>query len=309
MPFPSSWVKVRQWLASVLKANAEAAEPLRVIDRSDFRAHIVKEFQVADDDQMIEALLTFLHAAGDVYVNKEHLKDQIIIDLSWALEGIYRPLQRGDFQRDAKKANGKLFVDYIYPNTFGSERDLFLEFMQSCGMCFPCRSGNRWPSGERILHLPCFLARANPISGCNTPGSRWLTLPPGVPTLPYRDLPAIHALICDLGRKTTQGQLWHSGIDLFLFDNRDQAPTKEPLPEAHCKIELIDAQEGEQGCQLVVTLDDPASAVWLPSIQEWVGEHLRDLDWQANEVARTRVQEEVFKSRGGETMKTPATFR
>lgn len=297
MPFPSSWVKVRHWLADVLKANANATTPLRVIDRSDFRAHVVKEFQVTEDDQMIEALLIFLHAAGDVYVNKEHLKEKIIIDLSWALEGVYRPLRRGDFQRDAKDAAGKLFIDKIYPNTTGSERDLLLEFMQSCGMCFPAdREIDRNTASEYYI-FPAFLPEQPDLRV----ESSWRALP-NAPTwsatLPYRDLPAIHALICDLGRKTTQGQLWHSGIDLFLIDAREQDSSKESLPEAHGKIELTDAPEGEHGCQLVVTLDTPGATVWLPSIQEWVGEHFKNLEWQANETARTQVQ--VFQGRGGE---------
>lgn len=300
MLFPSSWVKVRHWLARVLEANAKAAEPLRVIDRADFRAKVVKDCQVADDDRMIEALLTFLHAAGDVYVNKEYLGDKIIIDLSWALEGIYRPLQRGDFQRDARDANGRLHIDKIYPDTTISERNLFLEFMQSCGMCFPAdREIERQTASEYYI-FPAFL-REQPL---NRVQSLWKALP-GVPSwrtsLPYRDLPAIHALICDLGRKTTEGDLWHSGISLFLNDTRELEPGRELLPDANCKIELADAQEGEQGGALVVTLDSPEAAAWLPSIQEWVSAHFSDLKWQANEAARTQVQEEVVKSRGGET--------
>jgi hypothetical protein len=300
MLFPSSWLKVRQWLAGVLKANDTSVEPLRVIDRTNFRTKVVKDFGIADDDQMIEALLIFLHAAGDVYVNKEHLKDKIIIDLSWALEGIYRPLQRGDFQRDAKKDNGRLFVDYIYPNTFGSERDLFLEFMQSCGMCFPADREIDHQATSEYYIFPAFL-REQPDLRVQRIWKLLPAAPTWSATLPYRDLPAIHALICDLGRKTTQGQLWHSGIDLSLIDTRDREADKAPLPEANAKIELTDAKEGEQGCQLVVTLDSPEAAAWLPSIQEWVSAHFSDLKWQANEAARTQVQEEVVKSRGGET--------
>jgi hypothetical protein len=300
MLFPSSWLKVRQWLAGVLKANDTAVEPLRVIDRTNFRTKVVKDFGIADDDQMIEALLIFLHAAGDVYVNKEHLKDKIIIDLSWALEGIYRPLQRNDFQRDARDANGRLHIDKIYPDTTISERNLFLEFMQSCGMCFPAdREIERQTASEYYI-FPAFL-REQPL---NRVQSLWKALP-RVPSwrtsLPYRDLPAIHALICDLGRKTTEGDLWHSGISLFLNDTRELEPGRELLPDANCKIELADAQEGEQGGYLVVTLDSPEAAAWLPSIQEWVSAHFSDLKWQANEAARTQVQEEVVKSRGGET--------
>lgn len=300
MLFPSSWLKVRQWLAGVLKANDTAVEPLRVIDRTNFRTKVVKDFSIADDDQMIEALLIFLHAAGDVYVNKEHLKDQIIIDLSWALEGIYRPLQRGRFLDAAKAANGRLFVDTIYPNTFGSERDLFLEFMQSCGMCFPADREIDHQATSEYYIFPAFL-REQPDLRVQRIWKLLPAAPTWSATLPYRDLPAIHALICDLGRKTTQGQLWHSGIDLSLIDTRDREADKAPLPEANAKIELTDAKEGEQGCQLVVTLDSPEAAAWLPSIQEWVSAHFSDLKWQANEAARTQVQEEVVKSRGGET--------
>ncbi len=123
--------------------------------------------------------------------------------------------------------------------------------------------------------------------------------------LPYRDLPSIHALICDLGRKTTEGQLWTNGIDLLLTDSREREDEKEPLPESRCKIELVGLADdnASAACQLTITLDDPEAAAWLPSIKEWIGEHFNNLDWVSNHAALAQVQEEVLKSRGGETIK------
>jgi GTPase SAR1 family protein len=296
MQFPNSWLKVRQWLASNLRANKTAQEPLRVITKTDFHTKVVKDFAVIDDERMIDALLTFLHAAGDVYVNKEHLKDRIIIDLNWALEGIYRPLQRGGFQRRAKQDKGKLFVDDIYPDTTGAERDLLLEFMQSCGMCFPADWQTERNKRNDYYIFPAFLpAEADPIVTHS-----WKKLP-STPswsaTLPFRDLPAIQALICDLGRKTTKVQLWAEGIDLLLSDTRERKEQQVHLPMARCKIELAGGSDAAAlQCQLVVTLDDPEAAAWLPSIQEWINEHFQNLNWTSNDTAQTQVQAEVLRS-------------
>jgi hypothetical protein len=302
MQFPNSWLKARQWIASNLKANKTAQEPLRVISKVDFRTKVVKEFAVIDDEKMIDALLTFLHAAGDVYVNKEHLKDRIIIDLSWALEGIYRPLQRGDFQRRAANNKGKLFVDDIYPHTTGAERNLLLEFMESCGMCFPADLETERDRNSEYYIFPAFLPEQADLLVRRS----WEKLP-ATPSwsavLPYRDLPAIHALICDLGRKTTEGQLWAEGIDLLLTDTREREGEKKLLPEARCRIELVGGSDNDAAfCQLVVTFENQEATAWFSSVQKWIGEHFSNLEWNSYNTAQTQVQAEVLESRVGSTV-------
>ncbi|MBL4837117.1 MAG: TIR domain-containing protein [Kordiimonadaceae bacterium] len=86
--------------------------------------------------------LIFLHNAGIVFYDEALLPNQIILDQNWALEAIYSVFNRRNSLRAIQNAGGHFtrrdLADYIWNDAkyTRNEQDLFLNMMQSCGICF-----------------------------------------------------------------------------------------------------------------------------------------------------------------------------
>ncbi|MEZ4931363.1 MAG: COR domain-containing protein [Saprospiraceae bacterium] len=137
---PKSWAAARQhFMDNLAKAEGERE---RLISKEAFFKRCEEDFKVRKE--AIPSLLTLLHHSGVVYHNEEFLQDIIIVDQRWALDAIYEPLKRGSgfYEKMRKDWFGKVRVENIF-NEFSfekysdKEKRLFLNFMQSCGLCFP----------------------------------------------------------------------------------------------------------------------------------------------------------------------------
>ena len=88
------------------------------------------------------ALLEFLHPTGVLLYRPTHLPGRVILDQTWALDAIYTL-----FDRDASYPmlrNGGRFtlrdLELVaWKKQTSEERELFLDLMQACGICFPTR--------------------------------------------------------------------------------------------------------------------------------------------------------------------------
>lgn len=89
------------------------------------------------------ALLDLLHNTGVVYYRKNVMRDRLVLNQNWALEGIYSLFHRQKTLPTLKKLGGKFTRSDLDCMIWGDysveEQNLFLEVMQACGMCFPTR--------------------------------------------------------------------------------------------------------------------------------------------------------------------------
>ncbi|MEM7429912.1 MAG: leucine-rich repeat domain-containing protein, partial [Pseudomonadota bacterium] len=92
-----------------------------------------------------EHLLSYLHNAGVVYHDKERFEGRIIVDQAWALDAIYTVFDRDNCVRHLRYLDGRftrsLLETLAWSEYSGTEQELFLSFMESCGIAFAHREG------------------------------------------------------------------------------------------------------------------------------------------------------------------------
>jgi internalin A len=142
LPIGAGRVKVRNRLRQML-AEDQKREPAqlqhRLLQREEFDRICDEEGDVSDKD----ALLDFLHHNGVVFYRSGLFGDRIILDQNWALEAIYAifdrkrilPLLRG-YGRFSRTDLETLIWSGYTPE----EQKVFLDMMESCGICFKVRN-------------------------------------------------------------------------------------------------------------------------------------------------------------------------
>lgn len=213
MPFPNSWIEVR---SDVLN-NLIGESGQKVIDKDVFLNIWCKN--VPENNRGL--LLGYLHDIGLIYYH-EALEGKVILDLDWALEAIYKPLDRDqDYFDEFIEDKGRIRVRRIF-EIFGSQysdsdRWLFLGFMERCGLCFK-RSTKEGYDNKRsksdVYIFPEFLPFEQPDAIKREfeqlAEVRHLRLP-----LPFNDYPRIQSFIASIGRKTALDNIWRSGIKVL----------------------------------------------------------------------------------------------
>jgi GTPase SAR1 family protein len=212
MLMPVSWLDVQNYFLANMKRKELYRQKL--INQDIFN-EICANCKVTDIAR--PALLDFLHHTGILYKNKEFLKDTIIADQRWALEAIYKPLDRKSTFYDELRNDfkGRVRLKYLF-KAFGvgyetEHKWLFLNFMRSCGLCFPLYQKDAEETEESYYIFPEFLPENE------TPAVKelWKTAR-DVKVFTYHpeylDYFRIQKFIVDLGNKTKVEYIWKSGI-------------------------------------------------------------------------------------------------
>lgn len=213
MPFPNSWVEVR---SDILK-NLASPSGQKVVEKQVFLDVWCKNVPENNKDLLLE----YLHDMGLIYYH-EALEGKIILDLDWALEAIYKPLDREqDYYDEFIDDKGRIRVRRIF-EIFGSTYSdqvkwLFLSFMERCGLCFKRSTTDEYSldrSKRDVYIFPEFLPSAQPEAIKREfeqlDQVTHLRLP-----LPFNDYPRIQSFIAHIGRKTALDNIWRSGIKVL----------------------------------------------------------------------------------------------
>lgn len=247
MIMPASWLRVRQFFID----NLEKEEPERLITKTYFNQHLCQGIT----ERSRELLFTYLHHSGFLFYH-ENLGDQIIADQRWALDAIYKPLERSaaHYQEFREEYQGKIRVRRLFEE-FGSaytENDkwLFLSFMESCGLCFELNQG-REKSGKSLSDVyvfPEFLPGKKP----DKVSFYWQERAQKIYLFRYR-MEWVHyfqvqTFIAALGRKTELDNIWRYGIQVYT-------------PEGSFKVELDYDNKA-----LLVFIEESAMSHWLEAI-------------------------------------------
>ena len=261
MAMPASWLEVRQYFID----NMEADKPERLVSKAFFFDQLCEG--VPKKSQPL--LLKYLHHAGYLYTH-DNLGDNIIADQRWALDAIYKPLERSEahYQEFRQQDRGKIRVWRLFEE-FGEayseqEKWLFLSFMESCGLCFEL---NR-TKGEReqrslsdVYVFPEFL----PLQEPEAVKAEWRNQTNLVTLkyqMPWVDYSLVQAFICRLGRKAPLHDIWRNGINIRTGEGKFKVHLDYP------------------GKQLLIQIQREATGKWLKPILE---EFPRDMDWQISE--------------------------
>lgn len=98
-----------------------------------------------DDEQKVsspKALLVYLHNSGQVFYKEYLFNNALILDQSWALQGVYSLLEREKTLPIIRQQNGRFSRELISQLLWSDEgysedeQTLFLGMMAQCGVCF-----------------------------------------------------------------------------------------------------------------------------------------------------------------------------
>jgi internalin A len=145
---PASWLAVRDRLFVLREAE-------KTIDRARFDALCAETHQGASAD----ALLHYLHQAGDVFHQANVFGGAIMLDQQWALDGIYTLFKR-DGVLPHLRQNGGVFSPGLLSALAWSgryserEQNLLLSMMESCDLVFPLQEYGHSPQYVMADALP-----------------------------------------------------------------------------------------------------------------------------------------------------------
>lgn len=226
---PLSWHKVRQRILACI-FNEEHKATLQKLSKTEF-----KEW-CADAEVLPKsapALLRFLHRTGVVYADEKLLGNTILIDQQWAIDAIYKVLDReSDFFLDTVDKKGRfprrwLFREWNNDYT-ESDKQLFLQFMISCKLCFKVNDKDKNESKHTQYAIPQLMPE-NPPTNVT---SFWTDDLPDVYYLEFEydflHYATVQDFIVEMGRKTNLEFIWKNGI--AIPHQGSQALVKADVP-------------------------------------------------------------------------------
>lgn len=169
-----------------------------------------------------EHALDYFHHTGAVFHRPDLFSDCIVLDQDWALNAVYSVFHRGravPLLRDSGRFTREDLALLVWQEHSLEEQSLFLDLMESCGVCFRCGETAR---GESLYAAPDLLPRFDVIARRL---HAWKEHP-GTPTLrlEYRFFhqAVIRGLMSEIGRQAGDlAEYWKYG--LWLKDGRRDA--------------------------------------------------------------------------------------
>ena len=111
-------------------------------------------------------LLDYLHNIGTVFYREGLFGDAIILDQAWALDAVYAVFHRESkafktIERYGGRFRRSDLAEWVWQKHSVEEQELFLSFMQQCGICFTYRRGEK-KSRPNISRPTCFPGATTP---------------------------------------------------------------------------------------------------------------------------------------------------
>lgn len=256
MEMPSSWIAVRQFF--IEHSDKDHPNPIKIMTKAALKDLFVEK---EVNPKTTDYLFKFLQQGGFIYAH-ENLGEKIIVDQDWALEAIYKILDRNneDIYQEMVDYGGKILVRNLF-RLFGdsykrSEKWLFLEFMKSCGLCFKVSLEEREHQQKQSLSdlyvFPEFLPETLSISK-----SDWEQKAPTSHVyrhqMKWLNYFLIRSFISKLGSKAKFKDIWRNGINIRTA-------------EGWIKVELdIDTKN------ILIWIEKSAEVRWLESVLKEFG--------------------------------------
>jgi GTPase SAR1 family protein len=248
MLMPASWLAVRDYFAQNLDKRTVPLE---------FFEQLCVEKKVHPETTTL--LRDYLHHSGFIYYHP-NLQDTIIVDQNWALNAIYKLLDReAPYFKDFRNQGHGQVMTYRIFELFGDgytpeQKRLFLSFMESCGICFKLNTA--YSDDEEIAESDVYVfTEFLSLDKSSSAEKDWNERTAEVYTFRHShdfiNRYAIAEFIAALGRKTDIRYIWRNGIQVQTV-------------EGWFKVEIVDAPKKA----IVVSIERKAIATWLKPIFE-----------------------------------------
>jgi len=254
-----AWLRERQGIAQIGIGRLKVQRALQALRDADaavppeqrqYRNITPEHFQrlcdEAGDVSSPKYLLRYLHNAGIVFHRPGLFHDSIVLDQGWALDAIYAVFNREKCFRELKRLRGRFTRPLLELLAWGehsvAEQRLFLDMMQSCGVCFVHRRAPPGADDDDTEYIaPDLLPERDAVQA--ELDSRWdATLPTETVEFDYEMLHPglVRGIICGIGGAAGVDALyWRGGVCVYETRTRSHALIEQLMTDAwHGRIRV-----------------------------------------------------------------------
>jgi internalin A len=218
-------LRVRRRLEELREADAQVPaheRQYRTLSQEHFRQLCAEAGGVSSPAH----LLDYLHQSGVVFYRAGLFGERIVLDQGWALEAIYTLFHREKCYRELKRLGGRftrsLLDMLVWQAHSADEQALFIDMMQSCGLCFTHKPGNKDVEAEYIAPdlLPARAEVAAELEHWGIGAAdasavyRYALHQPGL----------LRSLMAEIGQQAgVNGLYWRDGVCVYERETRSHA--------------------------------------------------------------------------------------
>jgi internalin A len=204
-------------------------------------------------------LLDYLHNIGAVFYREGLFGDQIILDQTWALDAVYAVFDRASqtfeiIERNRGRFRRSELAKWVWQKHGVPEQELFLSFMQECGICFTIQKEDREKRVEAEYIAPDLL----PARSDDEPQKRLKLVwdeasPDAEAVLTFALLPPslMRALIARIGNDAgLAAEYWRDGVCFYDERTASRALIEQRWTEGWAGEVHIATKRGQAGVLL-----------------------------------------------------------
>ncbi len=245
---PASWLAVRDRLIALRETD-------RTIDRARFDAICADTHHGASS----QALLHYLHQAGDVFHRPGLFGDAIVLDQQWALDGIYTLFDRGRVLPLLRGHSGVFAPEMLDALAWNGryneeEQALLLSMMESCDLIFPIHQWSETAYYVMIDALPDAATSANRIAMVWPVDAQAVE---AVPEYAFLHDGVLRALLARIGRLAGRDAVyWRHGVCLYdaRTASRARIDTEQRADGSGCVRMRTTGHDADALCERLVAL-------------------------------------------------------
>jgi internalin A len=204
-------------------------------------------------------LLDYLHDSSAVFYRKGLFGDRIILDQAWALDAVYAVFDRASqsfkkIERNHGRFRRSELAEWVWQKHGVPEQELFLSFMQQCGICFTIQKEDREKRVEAEYIAPDLL----PARSDNETHKRLKLVwdeasPDAEAVLTFALLPPglVRALIARIGNDAgLAAEYWRDGVCFYDEGTASRALIEQRWTEGWAGEVHIAVKRGQAGVLL-----------------------------------------------------------
>ncbi len=229
-----SWHRVKTHLEQLISADSLKPERERqnqLLSYEDFmelctkacdpQGKPVAQKLLLKDKNEVDTLLHLLYHTGTVFYRKGLFNNRILLDQSWALNAIYGVFHRDKALSQIKENKGKFYAKelgyWLWNDDYSNkEQQLFLQMMESCGVCF-----SYGPRKRKIYVVPELLPPIEDIAVSEALERNWHCLKNQETEKLEYAVDMLHTALFNrvlalVGKEAQSGAVyWHNGLLAF----------------------------------------------------------------------------------------------
>jgi internalin A len=204
-------------------------------------------------------LLDYLHNIGTVFYRKGLFGDQLILDQAWALDAVYAVFDRASqsfkkIERNHGRFRRSELTEWVWQKHGVPEQELFLTFMQQCGICFTIQKEDREKRVEAEYIAPDLLPARSDDETQKRLKLVWDEASPDAEAvLTFALLPPglMRALIAQIGSDAgLAAEYWRDGVCFYDEKTASRALIEQRWTEGWAGEVHIAAKRGQAGVLL-----------------------------------------------------------